>query len=101
MVNQKKNAYLLQIEPDEKLYFRRRQRGDRFEPLGSPGSKKVKDWMIDRKWDQYVKETVPLIVNNNNQIIWIPGFPPAKERSINSSSGKVIRLTYHQSSSLC
>mgnify|MGYP001167015675 FL=1 len=101
MVDQKKNAYLLQIEPDEKLYFRRRQRGDRFEPLGSPGSKKVKDWMIDRKWDQYVKETVPLIVNNNNQIMWIPGFPPAKERSINSSSGKVIRLTYHQSSSLC
>ena len=101
MVDQKKNAYLLQIEPNEKLYFRRRQRGDRFEPIGSPGKKKVKDWMIDRKWDQYAKETVPLIVNKNNQIMWIPGFPPAKECSINRPNGKVIRLTYHQSSSLC
>lgn len=101
MVDQEKNAYLVEIEPDEKLYFRTRQRGDRFEPLGSPGNKKVKDWMIDRKWDQDAKDTVPLIVNSNDQIMWIPGFPPAKERSINSLPGKVIRLTYQQSSSLC
>jgi tRNA(Ile)-lysidine synthase len=101
MVDQGKNAYLPEIEPDGKLYFRRRQKGDRFEPLGSPGNKKVKDWMIDRKWSQVAKDTVPLIVNSNNQIMWIPGFPPAKEHSINSLSRKVIRLTYHQSSSLC
>ena len=101
MVDQEKNAYLIEIEPDEKLYFRRRQLGDRFEPLGSPGNKKVKDWMIDRKWDQDTKDTVPLIVNSDNKIMWIPGFPPAKERSVSNLSEKVIRLTYHQSSSLC
>ncbi len=101
MVDQRKNAYLSLVELSEKFYFRQRQKGDRFDPLGSPGSKKVKDWMIDRQWPQDTKDRVPLIVNYANEIIWIPGFPPLKGRSINSHPEKVIRLTYTRSTSLC
>tara|TARA_B100001057_G_scaffold33179_1_gene30133 strand:+ start:77 stop:1525 length:1449 start_codon:yes stop_codon:yes gene_type:complete len=80
--------------PDGKLFIRRREPGDLFQPIGSFGQKKVKDWMIDRKWSQLRKECTPMIVDKNAQILWIPGFAPSESVKLDDTSNRVIRLTY-------
>jgi len=100
-VDQCQNAYISAEQVSAGLFIRSRIEGDRFSPLGAPGSKKVKDWMIDRHWTQEKKARTPMIVNNSNQIVWIPGFPPADNCSVSSGLPRVIRLTYNKTASLC
>lgn len=99
-VDQLKNAYICSEDTLPELFLRSRHAGDRFTPLGSPGSKKVKDWMIDRNWSMEQKNRTPIVVNRMDQIVWIPGFPPARNYAINGTASQVIRLTYRESASL-
>lgn len=80
--------------PDGNIFIRRREPGDLFQPLGSGGQKKVKDWMIDRKWSQFRKDSTPIIANKDGGILWIPGFAPSERVKLDDSSCRVIRLTY-------
>ena len=100
-VDQCQNAYIATEQVSAGLFIRTRTKGDRFSPLGAPGTKKVKDWMIDRHWTKEKKARIPMIVNNSNQIVWIPGFPPAGNYSVSSGLTRVIRLTYNKTASLC
>ena len=99
-VDQLKNVYICNEVTRSELFLRSRCIGDRFTPLGAPGSKKVKDWMIDRNWPEEQKNRTPIVVDRTDQIVWIPGSPPAKNYAINGSVTQVIRLTYRESASL-
>jgi len=55
------------------LTVRTRKPGDRFQPLGSRGIKKIKDFFIDNKVPVMERDTVP-IVTMNGEPIWIVGF---------------------------
>ena len=99
-VDQLKNVYICNEVTRSELFLRSRCIGDRFTPLGAPGSKKVKDWMIDRNWPEEQKNRTPIVVDRADQIVWIPGSPPAKNYAINGSVTQVIRLTYRESASL-
>jgi tRNA(Ile)-lysidine synthase len=55
------------------LTVRTRKAGDRFQPLGSRGTKKIKDFFIDNKVPVIERDTVP-IVTMNGEPIWIVGF---------------------------
>jgi len=55
------------------LTVRTRKPGDRFQPLGSRGLKKIKDFFIDNKVPVMERDTVP-IVTMNGEPIWIVGF---------------------------
>ena len=55
------------------LTVRTRKPGDRFQPLGSRGAKKIKDFFIDNKVSVMERDTVP-IVTMNGEPIWIVGF---------------------------
>ena len=80
--------------PDGDLFIRIREPGDLYQPIGSRGQKKVKDWMIDRKWSQLRKENTPSIADKNGKILWIPGFAPSVSVKLDDRSCRVIRLTY-------
>ena len=80
--------------PDGDLFIRIREPGDLYQPIGSRGQKKVKDWMIDRKWSQSRKENTPIIADNHGKILWIPGFAPSGSVKLDDRSCRVIRLTY-------
>jgi len=56
-----------------KLTIRNRREGDRFHPMGSGGEKKLKDFFIDKKIPIAVRNTLPLVVKDND-ILWVPGF---------------------------
>jgi tRNA(Ile)-lysidine synthase len=55
------------------LTVRTRKPGDRFQPLGSRGAKKIKAFFIDNKVPVMERDTVP-IVTMNGEPIWIVGF---------------------------
>ena len=96
-INQNYRAYVSANIVLGELYVRLRKPGDRFTPLGTNGSRKVKDCMIDRQWDQHKKENCPLITDQNDRILWIPGFPPDHSSRITANTTEVIRLTYKES----
>jgi tRNA(Ile)-lysidine synthase len=79
---------------DEAFTVRSWQPGDRFCPLGAPGTKKLKDWFIDRRIPQAERKLLPIVINASNEVIWVPGFPPAESCKIQPSTKRALRLTY-------
>jgi tRNA(Ile)-lysidine synthase len=92
-VSQKAEAYCSCEHNEKTLFVRTRLPGDQYRPIGSPGRKKLTDWMIDRKFDQSTKDSTPVILNFSGEIIWVPGFAPAETRRVNDSDEQVIHLT--------
>ncbi len=83
--------------PAAKLFVRKRQPGDRFNHLGAPGERKLKDVFIDKKIGTHLRDKLPVIVSESNEILWVPGLPPAEKAKLIESSARVIRLTYTRS----
>jgi len=55
------------------LHLRSRRNGDRFQPLGVFGTKKLKDFFIDEKVPRSQRDNVPILTDGNN-ILWIVGY---------------------------
>ena len=77
-----------------KLFVRKRLPGDRFHHLGAPGGRKLKDVLIDKKIPTHLRDKLPVIVSGTDEILWVPGLPPAEKAKLFESSDRVIRLTY-------
>ena len=56
------------------LRVRNRRPGDRFRPLGVGGQKKLQDFFVDRKVARQRRETVPLVVDETDRIVWVAGY---------------------------
>ncbi|MGE5700983.1 MAG: tRNA lysidine(34) synthetase TilS [Clostridia bacterium] len=59
-------------ELTEPLAIRNRQKGDRIHLLGSTGSTKLKEAMIDAKVPRSLRDRLPLLISGET-IIWVPG----------------------------
>jgi tRNA(Ile)-lysidine synthase len=64
---------------DLPLVIRNRYHGDRINPLGMRGYKKIKDVLIDNKIPQEKRDTIPLIVSGT-QVLWMTGYPSWEPR---------------------
>lgn len=60
------------------LYIRNRINGDFIEVKGLNGRKKIKDIFIDKKIPKHKRDDYPLLVDNNNNILWIPNIKKSK-----------------------
>jgi tRNA(Ile)-lysidine synthase len=58
----------------ESLVVRNRRNGDRFRPAGLDGRKKLQDYFVDRKIARDVRDTVPIVVDETDRIVWIAGY---------------------------
>ncbi|NQY32688.1 MAG: tRNA lysidine(34) synthetase TilS [Coraliomargarita sp.] len=74
--------------------------GDRFRPLGAPGSRKLKDWFIDRQIPQLERKQLPVVLSETGEILWVPGFAPAESFKIRPNTKLALRLTYQRGLSL-
>lgn len=55
-------ATALYVPADAELRLRTRRRGERFQPKGMAGrSRKIKDWMIDRKIPRQIRDQIPVL----------------------------------------
>jgi tRNA(Ile)-lysidine synthase len=57
-----------------RLAIRNRRPGDRFRPVGVGGRKKLQDFFVDRKVRRADRDLVPIVVDENDRIVWVAGY---------------------------
>ena len=60
------------------LYFRNRKDGDYIIPKNSHFHKKIKEIFIENKLPKTKRETYPILVDSDDNIIWIPNIKKSK-----------------------
>lgn len=60
------------------LYIRTRKYGDKIALKGTNGHKKIKDIFIDSKIPMNERELWPIVVDSNDQIVWVPNLKKSK-----------------------
>ncbi len=63
--------YLIQSKTDIPTYVRSWKQGDRFQPSGMKGHKKIQDFFVDNKIPKYKRYKIPVIVDEKDAIICI------------------------------
>lgn len=74
------------------LSFRSREDGDKLIPLGMTGHKKVKDILIDLKIPRHQRNKVPVIVDAEDNIIWLAPYKLSAEFKITKKTKKILIL---------
>ena len=93
-VTPEREAYLR--APAGDLHWRGRLAGDRYRPLGAPGSAKVSDLLINRKIPAGWREALPVVLAGE-EILWVPGLPPADSHRLTGPGKGAVRLTWDAS----
>jgi tRNA(Ile)-lysidine synthase len=89
----KDNPMAVSVDADLLKYpltLRAWQQGDHFHPLGMRSGKKVSDFFIDQKIPLHQKSEIPLLVNGNDEIIWIGGYRPDERYKVSKKTKKVV-----------
>lgn len=90
------NAFTVFIHPENITFpicVRSRLLGDVVYLLGGRGKIKIKELLIDLHIERKKRNAVPLIVDANNEILWVVGIRPG-EKCRTSHSGKLLRLLF-------
>jgi len=75
------------------LAIRSRRAGDRFRPLGLGGrGKKLQDFLVDRKIPREMRDSLPLVVDGHDKIVWVVGECVAEDFRVTEPSQGVILL---------
>ena len=75
------------------LVVRSRKPGDRFRPLGMGGQgRKLQDFLVDRKVSRSERDTLPLVVDSDDRIVWVVGQSVAEDFRVTDTSQGVILL---------
>jgi tRNA(Ile)-lysidine synthase len=67
--------------------------GDRIRPLGMAGSRKVQDVFTDQKLPRERRQSWPLIVTSDGEILWIPGMARGGAALVTPATRKVLSLS--------
>ena len=79
------------------LYLRNKKDGDYIEVLGLNGKKKVKDIFIENKIPIEERKSYPLLVDANNNILWIPNLKKSKYNVKINEFYDIILTSYKES----
>ena len=74
------------------LKLRTLRSGDRFQPLGMSGSKKLQDFFVDEKIPRSRRPCIPLLVSGE-EIIWLAGHRLAESVKITPQTRCIFKLT--------
>ena len=75
---------------------RNRRPGDRFRPVGLDGRKKLQDYFVDRKVARQQRDSVPLVVDETDRIVWVAGFGIDEAFRVTDPAQAVIILKLRQ-----
>ena len=75
------------------LNIRSRRAGDRFQPFGMKGTKKVKDFFIDAKVPQRMRQSIPILVTGD-EILWVVGHRTSEKCKVSNKTRRFLHLTY-------
>lgn len=96
-------AYLDYDLTGPKLVVRSRKPGEKYQPLGAPGHRKVQDIMLDAKMARELRIIWPLVVRAEGrpgpeEIIWIPGVSISQHFKVTEQTTTVLLLRFSQQS---
>jgi tRNA(Ile)-lysidine synthase len=77
------------------LLVRNVQAGDRFQPLGLRGSKKVNRFFMDRKIARSRREQIPILISGG-EIVWIVGLEIGDRFALSDQSQQALRLKFQK-----
>jgi tRNA(Ile)-lysidine synthase len=75
---------------DDQLVVRTRRAGDRIEPHGGGGTRKVKELFINVKLPRQCRQTWPIVAEKSGKILWIPGVRRSCHATLHGDSNKVL-----------
>ena len=75
------------------LTLRQRRDGDRFQPFGMQGRKKLKDLLIDAKIPRQERGRVPVLMNGD-EIIWVVGYRTSEPFKVRTETKCRLYLNY-------
>jgi len=81
-------------EGDISLRVRSPMPGDRFRPLGAPGSKSVSRYLMERRVDRDRRRVVPLVVRSDEEILWVAGHGISEASRVTADAQRVLRLSW-------
>jgi tRNA(Ile)-lysidine synthetase-like protein len=73
------------------LVLRQRRPGDRFVPLGAPGSTTLQDFFVNHKVPREDRERVPVLAAGN-EIVWLAGFRIGERWKVGPESPGALRI---------
>jgi tRNA(Ile)-lysidine synthase len=74
------------------LAIRSRRPGDRFRPLGLGHRKTLQDFLVDRKIPRETRDSLPLVVDSHDRIVWVVGESVAEDFRVTEPAREVILL---------
>lgn len=92
-----KQNFYTSLKKGDKLKIRSRNDGDRMIPIGMISEKKVKDILINEKVPKEKRDTIPLVLHNE-EIVWIAGIK-GNEKYKNSDYESCVKLNIRRISS--
>jgi tRNA(Ile)-lysidine synthase len=69
------------------------RRGDRIQPLGMAGQKKLQDLFTDAKIARPLRNDWP-VIRSGERVLWVPGLRQAEWARVKTGTRKVLRLEY-------
>ena len=73
------------------LIMRNFRHGDRLQPLGMAGHKKVKELFIERRVPLSVRASLPLLVFDD-EVVWISGYGRSEVGKVKSATKAILHL---------
>ena len=87
------NNYVCHLNSEEislPLYVRNRKDGDYIEVLNLNGKKKIKDIFIDEKVPKGKRNNYPVVVDREDNVVWLPGLKKSKYDSLKTGKYDII-----------
>ena len=88
-----KSNYVIKLNSKDislPLHIRSRKEGDKIYIKGLNGSKKVKDIFINEKIPNRERKLYPIVTDNKNNILWLPGLKKSKFDRANTQNYDII-----------
>jgi tRNA(Ile)-lysidine synthase len=70
------------------LWVRKRLPGDRFRPMGMEKDKKLKDFLVDRKIPRTNRDRIPIVLDEQNDIVWVGGVEISQKAALEGTEGE-------------
>ena len=86
-------VYLSNELLSSELHARPRKPGDRFQPLGMAGPKKLQDFMVDSKIPRLWRDRVPLVCSSRG-IAWVVGWRVADWAKVKEGETQQLQLRF-------
>jgi tRNA(Ile)-lysidine synthase len=74
------------------LTIRGRRSGDRFRPFGAPGSKRLREFLIDAKAPRWRRDTLPLVMAGA-EILWVVGIRRGAASPVTAATRRIVELS--------